>query len=142
MNVASSELCKELYELSGWGGESTEFHYYREPDDEALQVQHVTYCPFYAEDQHYPAYDLGYLLRKLPANVVSREYQGKYAQLWLRKQDEESVLYFGFYAVMSEIDCRSDFGVHAETPEDVAAKLSIELFKQGILTKTESGDVS
>src|SRR2546423_11794922 len=68
MNVASLELCKELYGLSSWksegcavyalSGESKIFQFVRNPGPNVISM-----------DYYIPAYDLGYLLRKLPANI-------------------------------------------------------------------------
>jgi hypothetical protein len=88
-NVASLELCKELYGLSGWND----------------TPNHV---------------DLGYLVRKLPAYTEIRNYE----ICWQAR----------FNSMISE----------ADTPEDAAAKLAIELFKSGVLEQprdiTESKD--
>lgn len=129
MNVASLELSKELYELSGWGLDTGRFY---NPDGSVMNLslkELVGELPNWAIC---PTFDLGYLLRKLPAEVASQEYDGEEARLWLRKDQD---LYFGFYAVMTKKNCRSDFGVSADSPEDAAAKLAIELFKQGVLTR-------
>lgn len=119
MNVASLDLCRELYELSGW---------------ELPKAQrHVEAMPAGGAERVCPAYDLGYLLRKLEtvpvedkdimdgANVtfncsfdVKPEY--KYAaKLFNGEWHEQST----------------------DTPEDAACKPAVELFKQGILTDTE-----
>jgi hypothetical protein len=130
-NVASLDLCKELYELSGWG------------DTDQIWVKRIrsSYrngAPFYQwtvsrenrsyrmrqADRH-PAYSLGYLLRKLPGYVGDEfldmcwygdgwecAYQRSRRGLW-----------------NAEIGSH-----HAKTPEDAACKLAIELFKQGVLT--------
>ena len=87
MNTASLELCKELFELSGWDGTAYEHellngkHYTR-----TLPVKEMTH---FDQNTYIPAYDLGYLLRKLPPSIQ-----------------------------------------RADTPEDAASKLAIELFKQ------------
>lgn len=99
INVASLELCRELYELSGWedGYESTmDWH---QPVDGSRGA---------------PAYDLGYLLRKLPLGEL-RNRDGLYSA-WQNNSANVAPQY-------------------AETPEDAACKLAIELFKQGVLTK-------
>ena len=75
MHVASLELSRELYELSGWDDRRA-IQYYWHGDD----LDHVTVVD---AEQHepecavYPAYDLGYLLRKLPeSTVVSKSGTG------------------------------------------------------------------
>jgi len=127
-DVASLELCKELYELSGWAHTDSEkmwrhhlpinmsevkyrgevendnFRFRRSP--EALR--------FREENKFYPAYSLGYLLRKLPApcQVGSLYTTGYEAYYCLKKPFVRTT---------------------GDTPEDATAKLCIELFKQGIL---------
>ncbi|MFB9654784.1 hypothetical protein [Pseudarthrobacter oxydans] len=116
MNVASLELCKELYELSGWTGTHAVWH-----DDTTLSPLACEYEDITVAIHFTPAYDLGYLLRKLPAgtNVVST---GEDYHCWY--QDGDAV---------SEVT--DDYGAGADTPEDAAAKLAIELFKLGLLNK-------
>jgi hypothetical protein len=66
MNVASLEPCKELYELSGWN--DTEFWYAETlnepPHNWTLGNNRLTIGM--TGGRQLPAYDLGYLLRKLP----------------------------------------------------------------------------
>lgn len=57
MNVASKELCEELYKLSGWHN-GTHWSIVGEP-------RAVT---------DFPKYDLGYLLRKLPDAIHNHEH--------------------------------------------------------------------
>jgi hypothetical protein len=122
MNVANFELCQELYELSGWltgidgfcyvslAGESSGFEVRPLTD---VGDDRVRICP---------AYDLGYLLRKLPPGNVLTSVEGK----WIASSSPKVTT--------------------APTPEDAAAKLAIELFRQGILkTDTDAaraGDAS
>lgn len=109
MTTASLENCKELYEVSGWLVPNMENH------SQAKDHRVV------------PAYDLGYLLRKLPQEATSKK-RGGYHYLYLHhgKQD--------WYAYYGEIDT-TEFMASGDTPEDAACKLAIELFKQGVLTK-------
>jgi len=67
-SVASLELCKELYELIGWGGNDR--WYMTDPEGKVIG----TATPrIFKSDRDYgngyrtdtPAYDLGYLIRKL-----------------------------------------------------------------------------
>lgn len=119
MNVTSLELCKELYKLSGW--DNTDF---------AWDVSDRSDLPFenvVPSDSvifiYYPAYDLGYLLRRLgnvqtdhPVNIYGDE--ARWSARWLNPDDN------GMHYIEA-----------AKTPENAAAKLAIELFKQGILKK-------
>lgn len=100
MTVASLEFCKELYELSGW------------VTDEWRSGTGTT-------TGAYPAYNLGYLLRKLP--------------------DSSEVFRFDYnaYEATHYPNPGGDSSARADTPEDAACKLAIELFKQGILRRGE-----
>lgn len=109
MNVASLDLCKELYELSGWKGT----HCYWVMDDGTPYLA-------YGERMNglsLSAYDLGYLLKKLhelPFSVaLNNQYNGKWN---------------AYYQLGALIEPQE-----ADTPEDAACKLAIELFKQGVL---------
>jgi hypothetical protein len=111
MNVASFELCQELYEMSGW----------------LTGIDGSCYVSLPGEGKHYevrpltdtgndsiqicPAYDLGYLLRKLPPGNVLTSLDGE----WIASTSPKVAT--------------------APLPEDAAAKLAIELFKQGILQR-------
>lgn len=119
MHVASLELCKELYELSGWkNGKHTWYleHAYDpngiwiERDDWDLNKVETNMSEYF-----YPAYDLGYLLRKLPP--VSKV---------INCSNERTQIYGALFP-------EGKLTFQADTPEDAACKLAIELFKQGIL---------
>ena len=111
MNVANFELCQQLYDLSGWltgidgncyvslTGERKSFEVrpLRDTGNDSIQV-----CP---------AYDLGYLLRRLPVGNVLTSFEGK----WMASSSPKVTT--------------------AAIPEDAAAKLAIELFKEGILKR-------
>lgn len=104
MNTASLELCRELYELSGWGEDGNQ--------------------PDAWHDISTPAYDLGYLLRKLPGRTSIIKLIDNYIAI----HDEPSQIF------------NADFGYKfvADTPEDAAAGLAIELLKTGVLQKEQS----
>lgn len=122
MQVASLELCKELYELSGWD----DTHYIHSDDD----IKSVAVLNYNAKYQYgelwddveeagsVPAYDLGYLLRKLPGGVAIKK----------NPQRSEGRDYICF-----QIDTDYRENQYADTPEDAACKLAIELAKQGLL---------
>lgn len=101
-NVASLELSKKLYELSGWGD------YGNDPIEKWLD---------YTDDWSVPAYDCGYLLRKLP----------KFCRVWLR---DESPLWIATHGAGG-----SEHGTTAymDTPEDALCKLAIKLFEERVL---------
>lgn len=155
--VTSLELCKELYELSGWDGtllrRITGDDHKRRFD--ADLVVHTVYekvvgvydaavgcdeCEGVYTDKTFPAYDLGYLLRKLPSvlgegtNNVRDLHVAKapdnYIADYMYRVPKNGRLWWHMYdrAPLTE----------ADTPEDAACKLAIELFKQGVLTKEQS----
>jgi len=115
VNTASVILCKELYHLSGWVGATYEH--------ELLNGDYITTLParemkHSAQNTYIPAYDLGYLLRKLPKDYILRPIPGSawditYYSRSLEKHLEEQ----------------------ANAPEDAACKLAIELFKQDVLKR-------
>lgn len=131
MNVASLELCRELYELSGW--EQTRFWYAKDlaPSDPDIFQPADPHRNRYAD---VPAYDLGYLLRKLPLKVKD-EYQGDVFGVRLRQTGGTGwIVYYGEPGKSTEMHFNS-----ADTPEDAAAKLAIELLKSGVLTSEHGG---
>jgi hypothetical protein len=109
MDVASLELCKELYKLSRWA--LTEKHWYK---------GELVYNAPYGWDCS--AYDLGFLLRKLPAKVENSSP--------LEFEKVRSDIYLFRYGGLGP-----RFMASYDTPEDAACMLAIELFKQGIITK-------
>jgi hypothetical protein len=136
MHVASLELSKELYELSGW--EETHLYHTKrrtvKPEHHGkeyfiVELKHKTSEPM----DRTPAYDLGYLLRKLPGNswagycgegtednsgIFKRSYAEAYTYKWEPGGD-----IFRLAETMADI------------PENATCKLAIELFKIGVLTK-------
>ncbi|SRR5260221_12038833 len=107
MDTASLELCKELYELSHWT--LTEKHWY--------QGKPIYNSPW---GWQCSAYDLGFLLRKLPR-------MGAVSVTSIIGAQWEAVYYGNRGDLCYEKRCQAD------TPEDAACKLVIELFQQGIL---------
>lgn len=116
MNVAELSLCKELYELSGWWQEDARAYGFNKKTQEYV----LDYTPSEDYKKHIAAYDLGYLLRKLKGCSIEHQSNGVYAA-----QPPNYLT----------IEQRVEWGKGATTPEDAAAKLCIELFKQGILQK-------
>lgn len=112
--VASLELCKELYELSGWG-DTDKWLIVNEFGEPSLIGSKAVH------NKSYPAYSAGYLLRKLRDDVSDFSFIPQSDGKW----------YFG-YTVFGNFKTNNMF---ADTPEDALCKLSCELFKQGILTK-------
>ena len=118
MNVTSLELCKELYELSGWDDPDLTNYY------EGTGIFPTAVCPLY---------HLGYLLRKLQDNdltVIMRWNRDMGGRVAMKQWDKKWCI--GTFDMP-----QGEYPV-ADTPEDAAAKLTIELFKQGILTRDDS----
>lgn len=110
MNVTNIELSKELYELSGWeDGARLPWYCWVEA--------HQTYDIDNGVPK-FPAYDLGFLLRKLPSSI--HVYRTKSGEGRATGHDSPP----NFITT-----------VKGDTPEDATAKVAIELFKQGILSK-------
>lgn len=135
MNVANKDLCQELYELSKW--DDTWF----DKDDGTLLVWKYSRADYEMhiglrdEDEQlsgfqeaYPAYDLGYLLRKLP-NTIKQLDGWRYLTVMVGHSTG------GYIACYYKLEKPhfDKFNQQADTPEDCAAKLAIELIKQGIL---------
>jgi len=123
MQVASLNLCKELYELSGWN--NTEHSYYADPGGlpslDATGLHHKVA----------PAYDAGFLLRKLPREIenprgvlMMQARHNGYYYAYTTKTGQEWP--FDERAVVYQID---------KTPENALCKLAVELFKAGVLTR-------
>lgn len=130
MNFANIELSKELYELSGWSDTTYWFNF----DGHRAQKWEVGPSTMLNKP---PAYDLGYLLRKLPAQIRGENSTGS---LVLSLMDTRAIFSVGYEPDHTEHIDNYPFEWSAN-PEDAAAKLAIELFKKGILTKEENDRV-
>lgn len=124
MYTASLELCKELYELGGWD----ETHHRWSKDIHGNDVVIDTT----AAGATIPAYDLGYLLRKVYTwgPVIRLEPIDLEA-----RPDAHKNAYF-VWVLQHDIDIR----VWADTPENAACRVAIELFKQGVLKPLKIDD--
>jgi hypothetical protein len=154
MSVASLELSKKLYELSGFKwGITNEKQWMWVTYPKGVYTGSGPNRTYEGEDWSYtkcvpqnyrgsnamvaPAYDVGSLQRKLPSSIPSKEHKGKRAYLTTRKDErdpdniDKGYVYFAWYAVIG--DDPSDYGVHADTPENAICKLAIELLEGGIL---------
>jgi hypothetical protein len=120
------ELCKELYELSGWMVDDYYMGYplvwATDEMSKGLAKHQLVWHEPWRSDPNYkfvaPAYDLGYLLRKLQGYDCGVYYSNQWQQ-WIATAHDNNQ-------------------GKADTPENAAAKLAIELFKQNILTKDGS----
>lgn len=122
MNVASLKNCKALFELSEWDQTS-----YRWFNEDGVITAHPINPQSFAIPLG-PAYDSGYLLRKLGSNIASLSI----------KTEQRGNVGDGFmpHLVYGTWNGNAIF-TDADTPEDALAKLAIELFKQGILQSTK-----
>lgn len=105
MNVASKELCEELYKLSGWG--YTHLRYVELQRSHRIVVVTARNIDLSKHNELSPAYDLGYLLRKLEMSFE------------------------GPYSLLDEL---AKFVAIGLSYEDAACSIAIESFKQRILT--------
>ena len=126
MNVASLDLCRELHELSAWGigDPDVMWRWSRNGVGDFFQERAL---PVVYPGQ-IPAYDLGYLLRKLPPKVYDGILQLElvYVPGGLQWQAR----YYNYYPA----NRGQTFGAGiAETPEDAAALLCIRLIEEGAL---------
>lgn len=137
MTTASLELSKELYELSVWeelGNVPSAWYGYIEDEE--------TVCYGQTKPEGcIPAYDLGFLLRKLPYFIDTKDARGTF-EFFLKKTWDR--YHAGYNKPESGQWVDYDDGQskryvwkvpQADTPEDAVCKLAIELFKQGVLKK-------
>lgn len=129
MNVASLELCQELYELSAWGKSAFPYHIhdglqkyftYSDGSNTPYIVDGTAYSLTDDEKagEHIPAYDLGYLRVQLVENQNPKALFGDNLSEAVKYTERvKRALLRG---------------------EDDTAKLAIQLFKQGILKRSSS----
>lgn len=152
MNVASLELCKELYELSGWG---YRYHHPKEGQHdltdkqwywfegkttrsywEAIKTDYNDRDPYdgrrptattHRMGLVAPAYDSGYLLRKAGsgAGVIknSKTYTARRPNMFGAPENKDPL--------------NGRIGWEAGTPEDALCLMLIELIKQGLIPGLE-----
>ena len=111
VEIASIELCEELYTLSEWRDDINGFY-------DASEFEGYFKEQLLSDNQNCPAYTAGYLLRKLSGKA-------EVGVQWLKTD---------FYLAKTGYEWRFKRAT-AETPEDALCKLAIELFKNGTLTK-------
>lgn len=81
------------------------------------------------DDDFKPAYTLGYLLRRLPMRLPADP------GYWLTVGPFDEERWGASYLNGNTNPPQLLFNTWTYTPEDAAAKLAIELFKQGVLTR-------
>lgn len=144
MNVASLENCEKLFKLSGW---EVSDHYIQLHDPDA-PIELLSEYDTRPDSKDYkilaPAYDLGYLLRKLP-KPADLDEDLIYRQLDCGKPDYLFLGYMGndgwsCQYQIEESPLEEMMG-EAALPEDAACLLAIKLFEEGILTRDTKGNV-
>lgn len=121
MNVASLENCKELFELTRWYEDHDYSHVqFKENGNWVTQLQRdIDFGDIWSS---YPAYDLGYLLRKLPPGTDLRHINPASGNDYWAASFAHEEYYSGT----------------ADAPEDAACLLATELIKQGVLALKDS----
>lgn len=135
--VASRELCQELFKLSGWRDTTYSHRNYLYISDKGKpRLDRWEVKRYIAPSETaVPAYDLSYLLRKLPATLLNTSL------ILMKGGDEDPFDYKAGYAKSvagDDLIHWSKFRMEVdspETPEDCLAALTIELFKQNILKR-------
>ena len=138
MHATTLELCKTLFELSGWDG--TNLSWYRNYDDPRIVwaslidgANGMFVCP---------AYDFGYLLHKLPKSVPgswSENYPACFCLLYSQSENQWCICYQ--YDILSEDPDAADiteelFTQWADIPEDAVCQCAIEMFQLGVLKRS------
>lgn len=127
MNVASLELSRTLFELSGW---EANFAYNTYTGN--VVKRFAKFDPAII-----PAYDLGFLLRKLPRVLGTIGANEGWLQITPRDERDHSgwLAHYGYVAGEGHHGfLYADWAqTLAATPEDAAAQLCIALFKEGVL---------
>ena len=106
MNVVSVDLCREIYQLTGWVDQESWHSKFDIKDAESTVVEQRPVD----NDLVWPAYDLKYLMSKLPK--ATRIVVGGGNNISYKNTNKTS-----------------DYSI-----EDAAAKLCIDLLKQGIIS--------
>ncbi|WP_100503982.1 hypothetical protein [Mycobacteroides abscessus] len=128
MNVASKQLCQELYELSRWdAGDKYWNEQYVGIDTKWYVMSRKVVASGRNEglDTGIPAYDLAYLLMKLP-----RVHDGDY-HVTIQAVNNN------WCASYDHLEGGTQLESFGDTPEDAACKIAIELFKQGVLKPSD-----
>lgn len=140
MTTASLPLCRELYELSGWKPKSDEMPV-------SWWENRTPSTGIIIPDGCIPAYDLGFLLRKLPRKlngVNSKQRDGNFnlyasrgKTAWVASYaDADGSIIRRLKEGAESQNNRNFWFIHgsADTPEDAACKLLCELIRQKVLT--------
>lgn len=124
MHVASLNLCTELHKLSGWN--DTDLVYYANGGEVSDDV-HLRSTVF-DKPENLPAYDAGYLLKKLQLAEVVDTHGG------ITLFDELCASGRRWRAIYRKEIRTSAEEKASDTPEDALALLAIKLFEEKVLT--------
>lgn len=141
MNIASTELSRLLFESSGW--DDTEeviikFSLSDEPICVSNDLESSAKLVLLSgkEEWRLPAYDMGYMMRKLPLALM---VHNSLAFLGVFANGEEVVSYVaGYYVLRPKHEPTQFMQTKADSPEDALVKLAIRLFKSGMLIDANS----
>lgn len=135
------ELCKEVYEKTGWD-DLPDWYFGNHIKGGGIQYElKINANKDVIGRDDIPLYTSDYILEKLPPSIQSKEYPGKPAFLWTRKEDdsldkypEGRISYFAWYFVTGIVDGVSDYGESADTPRKALLKLTLALHEAGELS--------
>jgi hypothetical protein len=128
MTTASLDNCRRLYELSGWGNSEYTWVCVTDMLPQLLTKGATQYIGNDLERVDVPAYDLGYVLRKLQYMedlAIHRCHHMDNSWNWEAQCHPDPDASDGYSFA------------YADTPEDAACKLAIALFEAGVLVKEE-----
>lgn len=128
MTTASLENCKKLYELSGWGDTDKWYCLLNDHSDTPnYELEDSPIVADYIPNGNIPAYDLGFMLRKLDGSnwMIVVDYTDYLAPVIAGSSTESTHLWYA--------RAGTQYRVSADNPTDAVALLAIKLFEQGVL---------
>jgi hypothetical protein len=117
MNTASLELCRELYEITGWEADD----WYDHGNMAELCTLEDVEAGDNPKSEYTPAYDLGYLIRKL---------DHKWFRLEHSFEINEPINRWSAWYLTDDVGGYVEEG---ESPEDAVAMLCIQLIRKGVM---------
>lgn len=143
--VTSLEISKKLYELSGW--EDTDKWWYQLDNVDEVHCMHeFKVDKEVTEFKHslmrlFPAYPLGYLLRKLPkaTDINTDKWEESFdcsiPEMFFMAWEMDTMDHKWRVQMQVEDEVLEPILFEADNPEDAACLLLIRLFEEGILVK-------
>lgn len=148
MHTTSLEVSKRLFEVSG-GQKTLDSWHKTEKAWAMVAIEHnppskpvwdyrVVNNNFQALCDYIPAYDSGYLLRKLPIRINGGKWSFMMWKQWHngKQCNWYTVSYVHINSSLANSPAEARHKVHtceADTPEDALALLAISLFEEGVL---------